>query len=221
MNPDCKLGTELPVPEGGSSALGLRLQAYQQLLRRFIRRHARGLLRFEAIEDVLQEINLEVLQAEDRFVVLGDKQLRSWLFRLARQQIASRYRRLFATRRHLGKVFKIAPSCETQDGGPPRVVLAACLPGPTNCALEAEDLSLLSKVITVLLPRDRDILLSSIAGVPVEELAPCLGLSRESAQRARLRALDRARAMFAALAQSRTRTGGSTAPASSSAGYSA
>jgi hypothetical protein len=71
--------------------------------------------------------------------------------------------------------------------------------GPATFANRLEQLVIATRALALLMPRDRDIMNCS----PIEEQAARLGLSYDSAAKARLRALERFRKTFELMARSK------------------
>jgi RNA polymerase sigma factor (sigma-70 family) len=184
-----------PIPSlRPSPTLPELLECHQRELQRIVSSAGRDLLRHEAAEDLQQEINLHVLQVADRFVYRSKREFLGWLAQVARQRIATRLRAFGTRQRNLGLVHRstfLRTRLHSVANG-----LLAPEPEPAALADRKEQIALLQQVLRAQLPRDQDLLVWMAAGMPVEETARRLGLSRESTNRARQRAVDRLRAAF-------------------------
>ncbi len=194
-----------PTP-GGVPPLASLLDAHRGRLLRFVRRRAAGLLRYESDEDLVQGIHLRALMEEDRFVYGGEREFQGWIVRVARGHLARRRRYWSVRGRRAGNPSRLTAT--TLGGGSPVREPTALGAGPRTELLRREELGQVGQAIAVLLPRDRVLLQWSSAGIPVEEVARRLGLSRESAGRVRLRALERFRAAFEAISRRSGRSSG-------------
>jgi len=160
------------------------------MLRLLVWTRARALLRYEAAEDLLQDVNLHALQVAGRFAYRSDEQFVGWLRKVAQQCLVNRHRSWSALRRNLGELYGRAED-SSDDPHPSETE------GPATLAERRDLLTLMARMITTLPARDQRIVLWEAADVPLAEIASRLGLSRESANRARLRALERLRVVLA------------------------
>jgi RNA polymerase sigma factor (sigma-70 family) len=184
--------------------LGLQAPSVEQLLLRhqpmlklLVWTRARALLRYEAAEDLLQDVNLHALQVAGRFEYRSDEQFTGWLRKVAQQCLINRHRSWSALRRNLGELCDLAE--HTSDDQRRGAHASAREAGPATLAERRDLLTLMARMITTLPGRDQRILLWEAADVPLAEIANRLDLSRESANRARLRALERLRVVLAAV----------------------
>ncbi|MGH7149752.1 MAG: hypothetical protein ACREIU_03585, partial [Planctomycetota bacterium] len=129
-----------------------------------------------------------------------------WIAKVARGHIAKRHRYWSVRGRRAGGGTRL--SATTFGGGSSRREPLAAGAGPRTALLRSEELGQVGKAISVLLPRDRVLLQWSSEGIPIEEVARRLGLSRESAGRVRLRALERFRAAFEAISRRQAESSG-------------
>lgn len=162
------------------------------MLRLLVWTRARALLRYEAAEDLLQDVNLHALQVAGRFEYRSDEQFAGWLRKVAQQCLVNRHRSWSALRRNLGDLYGRSEQTSVDQhlgGAHPSETEA----GPATLAERRDLLTLMARRITTLPERDQRIVLWEATGVPLAEIAARLGLSRESANRARLRALERLR----------------------------
>jgi DNA-directed RNA polymerase specialized sigma24 family protein len=180
----------------GAARLAHGLAAHHEALLAFMRRHARGLLRFESAEDLVQGTHARALAEAERFEFRGDQELGAWLLTLARRHVADRHDHWSALKRGSGRVARLTWSGadSTAGGGAPPV--AAAGPGPSTFASRRELLVLAARALAVLLPRDRQLVQWASEDVPVAEQAERLGIGYDAAQRAGLRALERFRKAY-------------------------
>jgi RNA polymerase sigma factor (sigma-70 family) len=175
------------------------LLRHQPMLRLLVWRRARALLRHEAAEDLLQDVNLHALQVAGRFEYRSDEQFAGWLRKVAQQCLVNRHRSWSALRRNLGDLYGGLAEHTSDDPWHRGVDPSETEAGPATLAERRDLLTLMARMITTLPDRDQRIVLWHAGGVPLAEIATRLGLSRESANRARLRALERLRVVLAAV----------------------
>src|SRR5262245_47402986 len=191
---------------GGVPTLASLLDAHRGSLFRFVRRNAASLLRHESDEDLVQGILVRALVDQDRFVYRGEREFLGWLTRVARGHLAKRHRYWSVRGRRAARATRLTVT--TIGGGSTPRELSAGGAGPRTALLRREELGLVGRAIAVLLPRDRALLQWSSEGIPVEEVARRLGLTRETAGRVRLRALERFRSAFEAISGRRSGSSG-------------
>lgn len=168
------------------------------MLRLLVWTRAKALLRYEAAEDLLQDVNLHALQVAGRFEYRSDEQFAGWLRKVAQQCLVNRHRSWSALRRNLGDLYGLAASTSL-DQRHRSANPSATEAGPASVAERRDLLTVMARMITTLPARDQQIVLWQAGGVPLAEIANRLGLSRESANRARLRSLQRLRIVLAAV----------------------
>lgn len=158
-----------------------------------VRHEARGLLRFETEEDLVQGIHLRALERGSSFAWQGEGPFFAWLRRIAETFLADRRAYWGALKRRSGRVYRLTAGGfgTGGTGGVPEP--AATGTGPSTFAARRERLLLVAKTLDALLPRDRDLVRWTADGLEVEEVAARLGVSYEAAGKARQRALDRFR----------------------------
>jgi RNA polymerase sigma factor (sigma-70 family) len=188
---------------GQSHDLASLLVAWRGDLLAFTQRHAAGLLRFETAEDLVQGIHLRALERGTGFAFRGEKEFLSWMHTLARHYFVDRRAHWAALKRGSSPLLRLtADATGTAD---PRAVAepAATGTGASTFASRREQLTIAAKALTVLLPRDRDLVVWHADGVPLAEQAQRLGISHDAASRAALRAVERFRKAFRLLAPTR------------------
>jgi len=171
------------------------LAAHRSRLTGFVRQEAKGLLRYESEDDLVQGIHMHALSVAGRFQYRSEKEFIAWLFTLARQHLVDRRRYFSAARRDGGHVLRVtvAGAAATQPRG---VDPSAQMTGPGTLADRREQLELAARVVALLSDRDRKLIHWMSESLPLEEAARRLDLTYEAAKRARLRAIDRFRATF-------------------------
>ena len=93
------------------------LERHLDRVRQVIGREGGGLLRLESSEDLVQNISLEVLRAEDRFRYEGDAAFVGFLTTIARRHLAGRRDYWNAVKRNAGHLLRISTR-ETAPGDP-------------------------------------------------------------------------------------------------------
>ncbi len=175
---------------------GARLERHGADLLALVRREGGVVLqRFETPEDLVQGIREEALRSAPSLEWRGEEAFRSWLYTIARRHLGARRDYWFACKRRQGALLRLTL---TGSHGCPRerAELAASLPGPSTFANRREQLTLITRAMAMLLARDREIVSWAAEGVAVEAIASRLGITRDAAERARSRALERLRKAF-------------------------
>ena len=164
-----------------------QLQERQGDLERYVRRHAGpGLLRYESVEDLVQGIHLEALRSRGTFEYRGEEELLGWLFRVARNHIYHRAAHWQAAKRDSAGVMRLV--AETGGFDPP-----ASGTSPSSFAGRREQLVLVTRALSALPDRDRQLLGRCLKGATIDDLANEFGMTYEAAKHARQRALERLR----------------------------
>jgi len=175
------------------------LEKHREDLVRFAQRHGGAALRYESAEDLVQGIHVRALAAAHDFEYRSEKEFLGWLHAVARAHIADRRDHWTALKRSPGSLLRLtAGGGDTAD---PRAVEApaARQRGPATAASEAEQVALALQALSLLSPRDRDLVRWESEGVTIDDCAQRLGITYEAAQRAHHRALERFRKTFRAL----------------------
>jgi RNA polymerase sigma factor (sigma-70 family) len=164
----------------------------------FAERHAgRRLLAIETKDDLAQGVCQRALERGGGFEFRSEPEFRAWLFQVARRYLADRREHWSARKRRPARLLRLtATGSETNDPGAAREP-AVRRTGPSTFASRREQLTLALQAVTMLLPRDRDLVTWHAEGVDADTVAARLGTSRDAADRARRRALERFRAAFA------------------------
>lgn len=187
----------------GAPALASLLEAHRARLARWLERHATGLLRHESSDDLVQGVFVRAIEGSGRFEYRGEGEFVRWLEAIARQHVADRHAYWSAGKRAAGTLLRITQSGPTStrpSGANPH----ADTDGPRTRAEKKDDVDLAMKALSMMLPRDREILLAASRDESDSAIAARLGVNAEAAGRARLRALDRFRRTFEVLASRRT-----------------
>jgi RNA polymerase sigma factor (sigma-70 family) len=180
----------------GDPSLESLLISQREALARIVRRQGGGLLRYESVEDLVQGVHMHALRVEERFEYRGEKEFLGWLARIAKQHIADRHDYWSARKRNAGKLLRITASGGGSSTRTRGVQPAASGPGPATFALRREMFVVATKAISLLLPRDQQIIQWIAEDVSIDETAQRLGVSYDAAERARLRAIERFRKTF-------------------------
>ena len=175
------------------------LVRYRPDLLRFVERRAGSLLRFETTEDLLQGIHLRALEHKAGFAFQGREPFLKWLHTVARNYIGARRAHWNALKRRPAGLFRLTRNAGSDPGAvaePPGTAT-----GPSTFADRREQLTIAVKALAVLLPRDQQLVRWSSEGLDSGAMAERLGISRDAADRARLRALERFRKAHRLLAR--------------------
>ena len=151
------------------------------------------LRRFETAEDLYQGVASKALEAQNRFEYRTPGEARAWLYRIARNHIADRYKHWLALKRRSGQVLRFELSHSAEGGAPePR----ASQTGPSTFALRREQLVLATRALSMLLDRDRELVQWNAEGIPLSEQAERAGMNYHALAQASRRALERFRKIF-------------------------
>jgi RNA polymerase sigma factor (sigma-70 family) len=161
-----------------------------------VRREAKGLLRFETEEDLVQGIVLRALEKSDRFEWRDEPSFFAWIRQLGESFLSDRRAHWGALKRRTGRLLRLATAGDSQAGGDAAEPVADAT-GPSTFAARRELIALSARALDILLPRDRDLVRWSAEGVPLEEQAARLGIAYEAVGKARQRATERFRKTFA------------------------
>jgi len=184
------------VSEEAAPVLGDLLERHRPRVAGLVRGEAKGLLRYETEDDLVQGIVLRALERGSAFEWRGEPSFLAWIRRIGESYIADRRAHWGALKRRSGRVLRFASGDETRGGsvvGEP----VADGTGPSTFAARREMIALAAKALDLLLPRDRDLVRWSSEGVPLEEQADRLGIAYEAVGKARQRAVERFRKTFA------------------------
>ncbi len=182
--------------------LSAMLEEHRPQLQRFIARHAGATLKRETVDDLTQGVHLKAISRAGDFEYRSRPEFEAWVVRIARAHMADRHAHFSAAKRRPERLLRLTRSdSDTRDPASERMP-AAATPGPATSADNAEQLRLAQRALTLLLPRDADLVRAEADGLSIQDQADELGISYAAAQRARLRALERYRRAFRLLCQS-------------------
>ncbi len=169
-----------------STRLGDLLVQHQRDLEAWVRAHAgRRILRYESCSDVVQAIICAALEQEHNFEYQGERPFLAWMYRVARHALLDRARYWSATRRDSTKVIRLLEA-ESRELDPP-----ASITSPSSRAARREQILLVTKALSGLPERDRELVGMAARGMTMGEIARALELSPNTAKQARRRALER------------------------------
>lgn len=176
----------------GGVVLSKLLELHREALLRWTNKNARGLLKRESADDVVQGIQLRALKQEAQFTYRGEKEFLAWVFLVAKQHVADRHDYWSALRREAGKMLRVTAS----DAKASRASIAGINPaaegiGPGTYASRREMMEIAARALDVMLPRDREIIQLVGQGRSNDEIAEALAVGYDAAEQAKRRALER------------------------------
>lgn len=182
-----------------TGALARLLEEERGRIAAFVARHAGICLRHDTVEDLVQGIHLEALSHAERFEYRSRPEFEAWLLRVARGHLAGRRDYWTAARRRPDGLLRLTRSGRSSSDPAAVAEPAHDTAGPATRADRADQLRRAEEALSLLLPRDAELVRGAADGLTIEEEADRLGLSYSAAQRARLRALERYRKTFGLL----------------------
>ena len=185
--------TDTPTPGTDAHLDGL-LEEHRAWLAGILRNRAGHLLRYETVDDLVQDVHLEVLKDRAGFAYRSAHEFSAFLLKVALRHLGHRRRYWLAKKRAAGCVLRLSGGLSTTTRGSVRV--AAVQDGPTTLADRRERFLTAMKCLEVLPPRDQDLILWLAEGLPVAEIAVRLELSYDAAKHARQRAIERFRKVY-------------------------
>lgn len=187
--------------------LSALLERHRDALARFLQKEARGLLRYEAVDDLVQGVHLQSIQVEEHFEYRGDDAFLGWLFTVARQHIARRHAHWTAMKRNAGHLIRVSTgSSDASSMGSSGVDPAMSATGPLTFAERREQLQTAVRALACLPERDRQLVQWMSEGVDIRDVADRLEIGYDAAQRARHRAIERFRQAFTVLVEQSDRS---------------
>jgi RNA polymerase sigma factor (sigma-70 family) len=184
---------------GDVPSLAELLVRHRMLVVRWMERHATALLRYESAEDLAQHVALRALEGASRYEHRGEKEFVGWVLALARQVVSDRAAWWGALKRDAGPVLRLTQGGGSRPGGAAEP--GARRTGPATAADRRERLDLATRALGALPERDAELVRHVVRGVSIAESAERFGIGPEAAQRARLRAVERLRKVFALAAR--------------------
>jgi RNA polymerase sigma factor (sigma-70 family) len=164
---------------------------------RFIERRAGGaLIRMESPEDLTQDVLARALRNTASFEWRDEASFRAWLFEVARNHIEDRRDYWSALKRAGTQVLRLGGVGE---GAGERIEvsdLAGSVTGPSTFAARREQLAVAAKALSLLPPRDRELIEGLTQGLSASEHARLLETTVPAVEGARKRALERLRKTF-------------------------
>jgi RNA polymerase sigma factor (sigma-70 family) len=166
-------------------------------VQRFVERRAGGaLIRMESSEDLAQDICARALRHSESFELRDEPSFRAWLFEIARNHLEDRRDYWSALKRAGSDVLRLG-AADVSGGWPAEVRdVAASVTGPSTFASRREQLAIAARALSLLLPRDRELVEAIAGGQTAAEQARQMGLSASAVESARKRALERLRKTF-------------------------
>lgn len=193
-----------PAPDPGAGDLERMLAQLRGELVAFVRRRAGGtLLRLESADDLVQGFCAHVIERGLDRSLADDRARRAWLLRVADNYLKDRRDHWSALKRGGCEALRLSLADHDASGLREIGELAASVTGPSTFAMRREQVAIAALALDMLLPRDRELIEGLCAGRTLEEEARTLGLSRDSAGRARERAVERFRRVFRLTLQAR------------------
>ena len=150
------------------------------------------LLRFESIDDLVQEVHAAALRVSDRFEVRSEPQFFSWLKKVTENVLSDRRDHWFAIKRGAARIVRLSRAATTA-GVPALLDVPDEKTGPATFAERRDQLVMITRAIDLLPTRDRDLIRWSSEEVSITEQAERLSISYDAAERARRRAFERLR----------------------------
>ena len=182
--------------DGSAPALGELLERFRPRVAALVRREAKGILRYETEEDLVQGIFLRALERIATFEWRDEPSFLAWIRLVGESHVSERRSHWGALKRRSGKVLRIAGGSEPRPGSVVGEPVGEGT-GPSTFAARREMIAIAAKALDLLMPRDRDLLVWTSEGVPLEEQASRLGMEYEAVGKARQRALERLRKTYA------------------------
>lgn len=182
--------------DGEVTALAALLERHRPRLAAFLARNAAKLLRWESVDDLVQDVHLRALRAAERFEYQGEEAFVAWLLLLARRHCADRFGHWRALKRGSGDVLRLTFGGGESAPGAGVLDPAATDTGPMTHAWRREQLVVATRALAMLGERDRQLVEWASRGVPLAEQAGRLELSYDAAEQAGRRAQERFRRTF-------------------------
>ena len=171
-------------------------QHYQQAARLVQSEAGIVLLRFESIEDLVQGSYCDALRSSANFEWRSEPEFVGWLFKVIRRHLGDRRDYWSAQKRNRGRLLRLTWGALRDDSAAHFGDIAGSGTGPGTFAERREHLTAVTKAVSLLLPRDRELVLGIAEGVTIREQALRLNSSEAATTRARSRALDRLRRVY-------------------------
>ena len=167
------------------------LVEHRVTLLRFVERYGGSVQRFETADDLVQGVHLRALEYKHTFEFRGRAEFWAWLKQVARSHIKERREHWSALKRRPARLFRLTQAATSDPGA--RLEPPITATGPSTFAARREQLTLAVQAMGMLMPRDRDLVQWTTAGLDDAEIGAKLGLEARAAARARQRAVERFR----------------------------
>lgn len=185
------------IDTGDTPSLAELLEQHRQQAARLVQSEAGiVLLRFESIEDLVQGSYCNALTPSANFEWRSEPEFVAWLFKVIRRHLGDRRDYWFAQKRNRGRLLRLTWGALNDDSAAHFGDIAASGTGPGTFAERREHLTMVTKAVSLLLPRDRELVRGIAEGLTIREQALRLNLSEAATARARSRALDRLRKVY-------------------------
>ena len=178
------------------SALPDLVAAHRDTLVRHLAPRAGWLLRYEALDDLVQGVQARALERGGAFRYESEARFVAWLQQVAQSYLADRSNYWTALKRRAAALLRLTAAESAYDDGRSVPAPPAPLAGPSTVAQKREQLSLAIRVLATLSERDQKLVRWSSRGVDLKEQAERLGIGYDAAKRASARALDRFRKAY-------------------------
>lgn len=172
----------------------LLLQHSSRLLA-FLRKNARTLLAYEAVEDLMQGVHVRCVEQQAAFVYRSEPEFLAWAYAIVRGHIADRHEYWSALKRRSGRVLRYTLS-QASAGDNAVQLPPGSRTGPGTFAERREMLAIATRALAALPARDRQLVQWHSEKLSLEEQAKHLDITYAAAQKAGLRALERFRKTF-------------------------
>ena len=161
----------------------------------FLGRRSGAVSRYESPEDLLQGLFSDLLSHPERFDPTDTDAERAWLFGAAKRFVAMRRRHWAALKRGTSRMLRQDRAADSRTGfeNPAIESFAASQTGPSTFASRREQLVLATRALSLLMPRDQELVRLASQGLSNEDIARRLALDVATAARAKSRALERLR----------------------------
>ena len=158
-------------------------------------------LGISSIEDLVQGAYCNALIPSANFEWRSEPEFIGWIFKVIRRHLGDRRDYWFAQKRNRGRLLRLTWGALRDDSAAHFGDIAASGTGPGTFAERREHLTAVTKAVSLLLPRDRELVLGIAEGVTIREQALRLNASEATTARARSRALERLRKVYALISR--------------------
>lgn len=158
---------------GDENAAAVLLEQYLPRVRAFIRLRMNDALRKrESCSDLVQEVCVDLLRAQENFEYRGEAEFRSWLFQAALNKVRERQRFWMSNKRDVRR--EVKPAVGTDSTRLSQIYLT--LGTPSRQIMAEEHMQRLEAAFDELPDHYRQVVtMARVAGLPHEEIAKQLG----------------------------------------------